>query len=364
MGRGSTLVTSEKTRIKKRKVSPAQFANVYYDYGHPAGYGGARALSEAVHSTLASAREWLSTQDPYTLHRRVKRRYATENIVVAGLDDQFEADLVDVSAISSQNNGVKFLLTVIDSLSKFAWAIPVKDKRGATIAAALESVFKERKPRKLRTDRGSEFISGLVQKMLKARDITFFTANTDAKAAIVERFNRTLREKLWRYFTATGRERYVDILPSVVNAYNHRVHRTTGMAPADVNQSNAELVWRKMYGKSLLGEARGMKRTGRAKFKVGDSVRLGKSKGSFEKGYKTNWIKEVFVISKVLSRRIPRYIVQDSGGETIVGTFAQDELQKVRPVERVVKRVVKRSGDKVGVLWRGYPDKLLTCVTK
>lgn len=316
-------------------------------------------MSRATGSTLTAAKKWLETQDPYTLHRRVKRHYKTDKILVSGLDDQWEADLVDVSAISDQNNGVKFLLTVIDSLSKFAWVIPLKNKMNKTVADAFTAIFKRSKriPRKCRTDRGTEFLGGQVQSLFKSKDVIFFTADNDSKASIIERFNRTLRERLWRYFTATGREKYVDVLADIVEAYNGRVHRTTGKAPADVNVHNAEDVWRRMYG-SLLKKNRQQKKI--PSFKIGDTVRIGKSKSTFEKGYKTNFIKELFTVSGVIRRNLPRYKLTDGDGEIIKGTFSQAEIQRVKPHRKQVKSVVKRTGNKIAVTWRGYPDKLIT----
>ena len=108
---------------------------------------------------------------------------------------------------SRQNNGYRFILTVIDCFSKYAFALPLKNKSGSEVKSALQRIIEERKPEKLQTDRGKEFINSSVQNYLKENDIQFFTTfNTLFKCAIVERFNRTLKAKMFKYFTFTGKK--------------------------------------------------------------------------------------------------------------------------------------------------------------
>ena len=315
----------------------SKYAAVYYDPKHPSSYGGPYVLWKAVGGTLTQAKNWLAKQDTYTLHRPVRKRFPRNRIQVAGLDDQFEADLIDVQKISKENKSNKYILTIIDSLSKYAWAIPIKNKTGDVMVSALAKVFKQRRPRKLRTDRGKEFLNHKVQKLLKDQDIIFFTSNNETKAAIVERFNRTLQSKLHRYFTASKSHRYVDVLPSMMSAYNNRKHSTTGIAPSKVNAYNGEKIWRKVY--HYLPEKVKILPI----YKKGDYVRISKTKGTFEKGYKTNWRTEIFMIKKVFRKRYPEYELQDLTGEDIVGKFAQYELQRVeKDPHTTIKKVVKK----------------------
>ena len=335
----------------------AKYASVYYDPKHPDSFGSPYALWKAVGGSLKQAKKWLEKQDTYTLHKPVRKRFPRNKIQVAGLDDQFEADLIDVQKMAKENNAYKYILTVIDSLSKFAWAIPIKNKTGDVMVSALSSVFKQRRPRKLRTDRGKEFLNHKVQQLLKEQNILFFTSNNETKAAIVERFNRTLQSKLHRYFTASKSHRYVDVLPSIVTAYNNRKHSTTGVAPAKVNVYNAEKVWRKVY--HYLPHK--VKIT--PLYKKGDHVRISKSKGTFEKGYKTNWRTEIFVVKKVFRKKYPEYELQDLTGEEILGKFSQYELQRVeKDPNFIVERVVKKRGNEALVEWKGYPPTLKTWI--
>jgi hypothetical protein len=164
----------------------SEYAKVYYDPQHPSSYSGPYHLWKSVGGTLREAKEWLKKQDTYTLHRSARKTFPHNRIQVAGLDDQWEADLIDTSKLAKDNNSYKFILTVIDSLSKFAWAIPIKDKSGESIVVAFKRIFKSRRPRKLRSDRGKEFLNYKFQNLLKENKIIFFTSNNPTKCAIIE----------------------------------------------------------------------------------------------------------------------------------------------------------------------------------
>ena len=252
------------------------YAKVYYDPGNPGSFGGLDRLWREVGGSKEDAAEWLKSQDAYTLHRPARRKVNRNQIQVAGLDDQWESDLVDVQSLAKYNNNYRFLLTCIDTLSKYAFVIPLKDKTGDSIVKAFTRIFKERQPRKLRTDSGKEYLNKKVQQYLKSKGIIFFTSNNDTKCAIVERFNRTLRSKMWRYFTATKQERYMDVLLRIVDGYNSSVHRTTGKAPENINVMNAEGIWRKVYNYKDKS-----KRRKTPKYTVGDLVRINKAKRTF-----------------------------------------------------------------------------------
>ena len=210
------------------KKDKAQLQEVYYNPSQPGSFGGIQALSRSTGLPAKTIRPWLQEQETYTLHKSVRRRYPRERIIVDDIDAQWEADLVDLSGISRLNQQHKFLLTVIDVLSKYAWAVPLKDKTGETIIRAFQHIIKKdhRQPRFLRTDKGTEFINQKLQKFLKDKGIRFFTSNNETKAAVIERFNRTLKNRMWKYFTANNTRRYTDVLPQLLDSYNHTWHRS------------------------------------------------------------------------------------------------------------------------------------------
>ena len=132
---------------------------------------------------------------------------------MGGPNQQWQADLVDMARLKESNDGTTFLLTVIDVFSKRAWCIPLKNKSAASLVAAFTQLLRERPPITLQTDKGSEFSNRSVQKLLKQYGVHHFsTHNEETKASIVERFNRTLKTRMWRYFTKSQSVRYLDVL--------------------------------------------------------------------------------------------------------------------------------------------------------
>jgi len=124
---------------------------------------------------------------------------------------------------------------------------PLKAKTGVALVKAFEKILKQgRKPNRLQTDRGTEFYNRTFQRWLKDQGIDHFSTEGDAKAAVVERFNHTLKERLHCYFTAVNSLRFDDELPQLVQGYNATRHRSIGMAPQDVTWDNEEAVWKRL----------------------------------------------------------------------------------------------------------------------
>ena len=130
------------TRLGAIGITMSKYAKVYYDPSHPGSFGGLDRLWREVGGSKEAVEEWLKTQDAYTLHRPARRKIKRNKIQVAGLDDQWESDLVDVQSLAKYNNNYRFLLTCIDTLSKYAFVVPLKDKTGDSIVKAFTKIFK------------------------------------------------------------------------------------------------------------------------------------------------------------------------------------------------------------------------------
>ena len=337
--------------------------NIYYSPENAGSFSGVEALFRAVKErglkkiTRKQVRNWLKKQEVYTLHQSSRRNFPRNKVIVGGKDAQFQADLVDVRSLSKFNDGYTFLLTCIDILSKYGWAIPIKQKTGPQIAAAFGKIVKSgRKPKILQTDKGKEFLNRTFLNYLKEKNIRFFQTHSEAKASIVERFNRTLKSKMWKYFTFKNTHRYIDILPDLLKSYNNTFHRSIQMKPSQVNKSNEDVVWHTLYGRTVSKPVR-------YKFHVGSKVRISKTKKTFDKGYKANWSMEIFVVSERLPRQPPVYRLKDMQGEPIEGVFYEPELQEVEKedevyqVEKTLKKRKRKGKVEYLVHWRGWPDK-------
>ena len=237
---------------------------LYYNVEHPASYGGADRLAIGAQRTIGTTKDWLRTQRTYTLHKPVRKRYSTRPYKSGAIDQHWQSDLVEMIPYANVNNGYRNLLTIIDLFSRYAWAVPLKDKTGATITAAFRQVFAQgRQPQRLQTDDGREFENREFQHFLNLENIRFFTVKSQFKAAVVERFNRTLKAKMWRYFTRTGRYRWVHELENFLIAYNTAKHRSIGVSSMQITIDNEHELW-------LRQERRGPQKVTRAQTR--DSV--------------------------------------------------------------------------------------------
>ena len=256
------------------------------------------------------------------LHKPIIKKFKKRKVYSFFKDNIWGADLADMQLISKYNKGIKYLLCVIDLFSKYAWAISLKDKKGATITNAFQSILKEsnRKPNKIWVDQGSEFYNSVFKKFLKDNDISMYSTLNEGKSVVAERFIKTLKNKIYRHMTAVGKNVYFDVLDDIVDKCNNTYHSLIKVKPKDVkDDSFAE------YNEES------NKKT--PKFKIGDHVRISKYKNVFAKGYKPNWSKEIFVVKKIKNTVPCTYVISDLNGEEIFGSIYEKELQKTNQKE-------------------------------
>ena len=227
----------------RRKEQPLK--EVYFDPTKVGSYSGVDALRRVTRVPRKIVEEWLSEQDAYTLHKPARRHFRRRRVIVGDLRQQCQADLVDLSNLKIDNDGMTFLLTVIGVFSKVARCVPMKNRSAASLVAALSTTFTDEWPKTLKTDQGLEFLNKSVQALLREYGIhQVSTHNAETKASIVERFNRTLKTRMWRYFTKHQTWRYIDVLHDLVDSYNNTPHRGISMVPSQVSAKNQEKVWR------------------------------------------------------------------------------------------------------------------------
>ena len=221
-----------------------------------------------------------------------------------------------MQSLSKKNKGIKYLLCAIDLFSKYAFAVPLKDKKGISIVNAFNKIIKQsnRKPNKIWVDQGAEFYNHNFKKWLSDNDIIMYSNYNECKSLVAERFIRTLKNKLYKHMNATGKNVYYDVLDDVVNEYNNTKHNTIKMKPKDVGDN------KRVY----IGEHNEKD----SRFKVGDRVRISTFKNIFAKGYTPNWSTEIFIINKINDTVPYTYNLKDLNDEEIIGSFYDKELQK------------------------------------
>ena len=244
-----------------------------------------------------------------------------------------------MQSLSKYNKGIKYLLCAIDLCSKYAWVIPLKDKKGTSIVNKFQKIIsKGRKPNKIWVDQ-------------KMNNIEMYSTFNEGKSVVAERFVRTFKNKIFNHMKAISKNLYFDVLDNIVNKYNNTVRRTIKMKPINVTDDSF-VEYNEQSNKKD------------PKFKVGDHVRISKYKNIFAKGYSPNWSEEDFVVNKIKNTVPWTYVINDLNGEKIIGSLYEKEMQKNNQKEFRIEKILKRKGDKLYVKWEGYDNSFNNWINK
>lgn len=296
------------------------------------------------------------------LHHAARKNFARRQTQMRRIEDSLQADLVEMIPYATKNKNMRYILTVINIFSKKAYARALKNKTGREVTRAMTSILDsiEHSIKNLHVDRGSEFYNGVMQKMLTDRGIHLYSTFSSKKAAIIERFNRTLKSKMWKIFSLRGSYKWIDILSKLINEYNDTKHRTIGMKPNQVNKRNEQQLLNTVYNYRHT-----ITNTHKPKFQIGDPVRLSKYKNLFDKGYTPNWTTEIFKIRKIVYTVPITYLIESLSGEEILGTVYAEELQLAKHSDLyLVERIIRKRGDKCYVKWLGFDSSHNSWITK
>jgi len=329
----------------------------YTDPRAPGSFSGVRNLRRYSGRSERDVKKFLSGRDAYTMHKPRRLRFPRRKTYSKGIADLYQIDLADVSNLSPFNDGMRYLLTCIDVFSKRGWAVAIKTKSARDVTSAFEKILDERQCSMTQSDKGTEFLNSTFQSMLQRRGIHFYTSeNEDLKASVVERFNRTLKTKMYRYFTHANTRRYVDVLDDLLHSYNNTYHRSIGMAPFEVGPHNEDEVRARLYPLKP--------KSYKWKYQVDDKVRIAMQRRPFRKGYLGDWSEEIFQIASRLPTTPVTYEVKDLAGELIKGRFYEPEVQKILKldtehfsIDRILKTRKRAGKIQYLVSWKGYPDK-------
>jgi hypothetical protein len=361
---------STTTRTFKR------ITQAYTDPSRPGALGGIHTfVRNNPEFSRKDVERWAQTSDTYTLHKPRRIHFSRNRIYVHARDEQWQADLTEMPMrFVRENDGYRYLLTVVDILSKSAWAVPLRIKTGASVAQAFSHIFQQsgRQPQKLQTDDGKEFLNVHVRQLLRSRKIVHFTYNNqEIKAACVERFNRTLKTRMERYLTHNNTHGWIDSLDKIMRSYNNTVHTSIRMTPNDAKSSRRKSVeaLSNLY-KPRIAQLRKLMRDDHEpredwkRLRVGDTVRISMYRHNFRhKGYEQGWTDEYFTIAKIEPRSPTVYRLADLQGKPITGTFYRHELQRVvkdagavHRIERVLRRRYNKTRRRWEALvrWQGW----------
>jgi len=330
---------------------------LYYDPKSPGAFGSVQRVYQTASQvipgiTLADVKDYLQSQITYVLHRSARKRITRNHMTSDKPNEHWQSDLVDMSAYAKSNDGYNFIITTIDIFSKKASAVPVRHKNQKEMAEAFEKIFKNASPENLMTDRGTEFLNKPVQAVFRKHMVNHFTSrlNSPVKAAVCERFNRTLKSRMFKYFTSKGTRRWLEILDDLLDGYNNSYHRSIGMAPNEVNELNIQLVRNKLRSKQI-------KDSLKTKLIPGDTVRIQYKSEPLDKGYYPNWQDPLYTIEKISNKNGRKmYKLKDGLGRVQVNKYYTEELQKSKKLPFRIERVLREDhrNKRVLVKWLGY----------
>lgn len=292
------------------------------------------------------------------LHKRASKTFERRKVIEPnGAYNSIAMDLADMNFYKDANDGYRYILVVIDIFSRKVWVEPIKTKTAVSALEAFQKILKkmDKTPIKINADDGSEW-KGIFGQFLKKNNIDLYHTYSEFHSSIVERFHRTLKDMINKYFTEHQTHRYIDNLQTFINTYNNKKHSTLKMSPNEASKpENYNLAFDNQYGKQEF-----ISQKSDAIFKVGDFVRISRTKNKFEKeGF--NWSQEIFTIADVKLTNPPTYIIKDSKGEIIKGSFYGPELQKTKLndiflVEKILKKRTLKGEKQVLIKWLGYDD--------
>lgn len=356
-------------------------SRAYKKPGHPIAYSTPNRVAKYFNIKPEKAKQILEHMEGYTLHREYKQPKYYNPYYVHGRREQVQGDLIDIAAISRENDGTKFLLVLIDIFTKFLWVYPLKNKGGAAMKAAVTNWLDtiDRRPKVLMTDKGTEFTCRPVQQLLRGRGVEWQAAIGTLKASIAERVNKSLQVIIYKYLTQNETVRYIDVLASLVETYNKRGHRTLeGMSPRVADRPRSEAAVQTIHHRRYAKVEE--RRKEKLPFKVGDVVRLKtmpKKITSSSRAYAIQFQGEYYRIVRI-NRSLPialYYIRSMDTGEFIEGGLYANELVKQRgdafKIERVIRRKVVRGRPMVLIKYRyfgpqwnewKYEDELIAAV--
>ena len=341
----------------------------YQDVNFPGAYTGVDKFYKAIRKekkqsiTKKQIKEFLQSQEYYTLMRQVNRKCKRNRVITPYKGYQVDLDTVHLHQYAKLNSGYSYILAGIDCFSKEAHTVALKSLKSQEFIPALKSLLsKFSKIHNCRTDSGPEFKAQATRTLFKNLGINhFFTNNTETKANIVERFFKTLKNILFRYMVSKNTHKWIDQLEKITNSYNNTYHSSIKQSPASVKPSDEYKIWKLLYETERPDEIKT-----KFKFNIHDTVRISVLKHQFMREFDEKWSREYFIIADRFMKDVqPVYILKDIQNEALTGRFQENELQKILVSDDdtyIIEKILKKSKGRVLIKWLGWPSKHATWI--
>jgi hypothetical protein len=355
--------------IEKQKL----LEKIYHDPKSPAAFAGINLLyKEAKKQNIKITKKdilyFLEGDRTYTLHKPRRIHFKRSKTIGSGLYTDIQMDLADMQKISKYNKGFNYILLGVCVLSKMFFAVPVKSKKYNDMVVSMENILKQIpiSPSRIFTDKGTEFI---LKEKNKNKEHTahdfyqnhniekFWSSTKTIKAAIAERGIRTLKSRLYRYFSEKHTLNWVEVLDQIIDSINNTPSQSTGMKPVDVTFKNAQQIFNKLFGKEIITHNK------KNKYKKGDHVRLANYREVFDKGYLPTFSDEILQIDSVKKGNPTTYKIKDDNSNLFTGQFYTEDLGKTRKdintsyrIEKILSKRKTKNGNEFCVKFIGYPN--------
>jgi len=303
----------------------------YFNPKSPGSFSGLEGFFQnSVYKNKEEVKNVLENLYTFNVHKDIKKRFKRMPYFTVFIDHIWTSDVIYYTQYKHQNRQHAYILLVSDTFSKYLWCVPLKNKKSETVRDALKHIMKtsKRRPQMLHTDRGTEYFGAPTKSFLKQNGIRLYATNSHLKAMLAERLVKTIKLKIERIFTHTGKKNWINYLDDIVHSYNNSIHSAINMKPVDVNASNESQVWTNLY-KKYIGKEKPT-----PKYNIGDHVKIAKFKLPLEKGYTANYSEETYTIYEVYEYSpVVVYLLKDQDGNIVNGKFHEQELVKVNSFE-------------------------------
>lgn len=340
---------------------------IYSDLSNPAGLGSIKKLYKEIKKRDKNVRvndvkKFLSGKPSYTLNKLTRKKFPRRKFIFKKPGIVLAADVTYVKYYMDTND--PYILILMDAYSRYVWAYPIKTINSCVISKILDNFFKNSiyNFEKLFTDGGKEFVNKKVNKICEKYNIErYSTFQRDIKVSFLERFNRTLKEKIARYVVHFNNEKYSDVLHTFIQTYNYTNHQyLLGKSPTDVYLQNdweqIKKISRSIYRKHSKKIKSVVNRLSR-----GQVVRIKNETNVFSRVYNVKNSYELFKVDKININHVPvTYLLKDLEGKKIDGIFYREELVEVDDDGLYSLSVIKKKKRKSGVFYLikydHYPD--------